>query len=98
GDTTIGDQDVAMHAYLIAREALNNAIKHSAAQHVVIRLIGRADGITLQVADDGTGIRHGAQHTAGLGLQTMEYRANLIGASLQIQDSPSGGTMVVCNL
>jgi len=98
GDTTIGDQDVAMHAYLIAREALNNAIKHSTAKHVVIRLIGRADVITLLVADDGMGIRHNGQRTTGLGLQTMEYRANLIGASLQVQDSPSGGTMVFCNL
>ena len=41
--------------YNIAREALNNAMKHAYAQHVRVRLQYRDDATVLEVTDDGAG-------------------------------------------
>lgn len=86
---------VALHLYRIAQEALSNAIRHSRATRVSLSLGEREGSIRLAVADNGTGL--GAQDggTAGLGLHIMRYRAQLIGARLEIRRRPRGGTAVV---
>ena len=42
--------------------------------------------------------RSGLESKEGMGIRTMNYRANMIGASLDIQKNPGGGTVVICTL
>ncbi|RMI47908.1 GAF domain-containing sensor histidine kinase [Actinomadura harenae] len=42
--------------FRIAQEALHNALRHAGARTVRVRLVSRADAVTLEVADDGRGI------------------------------------------
>jgi len=92
----IHDETVADHLYYIANEAVNNAIKHGKAGHIAIRLLTRTAGGILQIEDDGLGFERTSVSQSGLGLRIMNYRANMIGASLVIQSIPAEGTLVSC--
>jgi signal transduction histidine kinase len=93
----IKDPEVAMHLYRIAQEALSNAMRHANASQVVMRLTREDHRLTVCVEDDGCG--SGIQSPAdGMGWRTMRYRANLIGAELDVTNSATGGTAVRCLL
>ena len=84
------------HLYRIAQEALTNAIKHSHAESIHLTLdVGRSS-VLLRVCDDGGGIVVALPGDGGLGLKTMRYRADLIGARISIQPQMRAGTCVVC--
>jgi PAS domain S-box-containing protein len=81
--------------FQIAREALNNALKHAHALHVRVRVQSQQGGVCLQVRDDGVGFDP-AQIRArgGLGLPGMKERAQKIGADLEVTSEPGKGTTV----
>ena len=94
---TFPDVAVETHLYRIAQEAVNNAIRHSAAGRIDIAVSEAAGMIRLQVTDDGRWIEPEA-NVIGIGLKTMEYRAAAIGGRLQISTTRQGGTQVTCQL
>jgi signal transduction histidine kinase len=87
---------MATHLYYIAREAVNNAIKHGHPDQIVIRLAAAQAQGALVIQDDGTGIPEVPGKGVGMGLHLMNYRARMIGASLQIQRGETGGTIGTC--
>ncbi|MBI4133828.1 MAG: PAS domain S-box protein [Candidatus Terrybacteria bacterium] len=87
----------SVHLYRIAQEAVTNAVKHSKARHLILRLRKRGRRIVILVADDGVGIAPQPGTGAGLGLCLMRHRAESIGASLKIRRRNSGGTIVRCS-
>ncbi len=78
--------------YFIAAEAVSNAVRHSGAGAVNIRLRGTADGVELHVADDGVGIPPHAP--TGVGMSSMRERARGVGGSLTISTDPAGTTVL----
>jgi PAS domain S-box-containing protein len=97
-DVLIRDIDVATHLYRIAQEAVTNAIKHGQSRRIEIGLSHRRNKFLLSIQDDGLGFSEGLENKEGMGIRTMNYRANMIGASLDIQKNPGGGTVVICTL
>jgi PAS domain S-box-containing protein len=92
----IHDDTMATHLYYIAREAVNNGIKHGHASEIVIDL-SAADGQgTLTITDNGSGISEFSANNGGIGRHLMSYRARVIGGSLEIQHVSGGGTAVTC--
>jgi two-component system, chemotaxis family, CheB/CheR fusion protein len=91
----VEDEIKATHLYHIAQEACTNAIKHSNAKNVHVRIRSDADEVVLQIDDDGVGMI-GA--TEGFGLRIMRNRANVIGAELTIEPLQPQGTRVTCIL
>lgn len=81
----------------IVQEALTNVRKHAAATGVRI-CMQRQDGtLELLVSDDGCGFDPAhicADHPVHFGLNTMRERAEAIGAELQVDSRPGGGTRV----
>jgi signal transduction histidine kinase len=92
------DESVSTQLYSIALEAVNNATKHARAEHITITLTGREGGVRVVIADDGVGLPDGATRPGGMGMHTMRYRANVIGALLQIDSGDSSGVTVTCTL
>jgi PAS domain S-box-containing protein len=92
----IHDDTVATHLYYVAREAVNNAIKHGHAGQIVIRLAADQHQGALTIQDDGYGIGSAVPADKGMGLHLMNYRARMVGGSLEVQRVPTGGTMVTC--
>jgi len=91
------DYSVKTNLYRIAQEAINNAIKHANPKNIVVKILLENGKTIFQVKDDGDGIKEGLNRKKGLGLRTMRYRANLIGASLNIRKDINGGTIVDCS-
>ena len=92
----IHEPTVATHLYHIAREAVNNAIKHGHARQIVIRLAADEHQGALTIQDDGSGMGDIAPSNKGMGLHLMNYRARMVGGSLEVQSVAPNGTMVVC--
>jgi signal transduction histidine kinase len=55
-----------------------------------------AERATLAITDDGNGIDASRRRSAGLGLQTIAYRADVIGATLEVASDSPHGTRVLC--
>jgi PAS domain S-box-containing protein len=94
----LADAATATHLFRIAQEAINNAVRHSQATHVVLSL--RSDGVNvvLSIRDDGVGLPATAHASRGLGIRLMRNRASLIGGRLSIGPGENGGTLVACTL
>lgn len=88
-------RDTAIRLYRIAQESLTNAVKHSAASVITIELVREHDVVTLNITDDGVGLRTSTcGAVAGMGLQIMQYRAKLISARLEFRNLPNRGLCV----
>lgn len=82
-------------AYFVVAEALTNAVKHSAASHLEVRLT-HTDGLLVgTVCDDGVG---GAAMGAGSGLRGLADRLEALGGRLDVDSPAGGGTRVVAEL
>lgn len=90
--------NAATHLYRIAREAVTNAANHGKAKHIHISLSGASSHTELRITDDGCGIPRLSPRRRGMGLRIMNYRADVIGASLTFTSLESGGTLVACLL
>jgi PAS domain S-box-containing protein len=92
---SIPDGPAVVHLYSIVQEAVANAIRHGKARHIDIELKDNSDHIVMSVRDDGIGFPEKGKFQ-GLGLHTMRYRAETIGAFLEIKSSPRRGAEVLC--
>lgn len=88
------DDLTAVNLYYIALESLNNVARHATAENVNINLAIEEGQLRMSISDDGRGIEGNARDMRGLGLRIMNYRARIIGASLDIHSPPGGGTEV----
>lgn len=92
------DDQIPLQLYRIAQEALNNAVRHGKPRYVVLKVRVDADAVELAIEDDGVGIAAASEMRMGMGLKVMRYRAERIGARLDVRRRPEGGTSVVCRI
>jgi PAS domain S-box-containing protein len=84
---------IAEHLVRIVGEAVHNAVKHAAAQQVLIAVTAQGATLTIEVRDDGVGFSPDTA-TGGLGQDTMRQRAALCGGILTVTSAPGSGTTV----
>ncbi len=96
--TNLREKDSAMHLYRIAQESVANAVRHSGADEITIRLEDDEDGLRLVVSDNGRGIPGDREDDAGIGLRIMRHRAESIGAEFGLKSRPGAGVRVECLL
>ena len=85
--------------YKIFQESIANVARHAVATelHVILRL--EEDGLILEVADNGDGIREDdMEGVQAFGILGMYERAELLGAKLTIAGNPDKGTEVFLNV
>lgn len=81
---------VVINLYFIARESINNAIRHGKARRIDIRLSDDRDCIYLEIKDNGKGAAAAFQDGAGIGLRIMQYRAGIIGGACSFENGGHG--------
>jgi signal transduction histidine kinase len=86
--------DVAVTVFRIAQEALQNALKHSRAENVWVKVSGGSNSVALAVVDDGVGFVVDGAWDRGLGLISIGERVESIGGTWKVQSSPLRGTRV----
>jgi signal transduction histidine kinase len=95
---SIQDPAVGASLYRIVQEAIGNAVKHSRASEICVDWSADDAVVLLTISDDGVGFLPGFAQHRGMGLDVMNYRARMIGATLRIEMRPGGGTIVTCSM
>lgn len=81
-----------LSAYRVIQEALTNSLKHANAEHVGVSVRADADGVELEVVDDGRG--DGPGDGAGTGLIGMRERVAFFGGEIRAGPRAGGGYAV----
>jgi signal transduction histidine kinase len=97
---------IELSAYRIVQEALTNARRHAAADHVRVGIVYEGDTVDVRVADDGRGASAALRQTnggrrspgEGQGLIGMRERVDLYGGTLRAGPRPGGGFEVHARL
>ena len=100
GDVHLDDSIASTHLYRIAQEAVTNAMRHSRATRIAIHLTAfeETGDMQLDVIDNGIGLPEKMEDTGGIGMRTMYYRANMLGADLLVDSAKEKGTVISCLL
>jgi two-component system, NarL family, sensor histidine kinase UhpB len=91
--------NVALACFRIVQQALGNAVRHSDARNLWVRLQSSAVRLTVSIRDDGVGfdINNALAHAidaGSIGLSSMRERAVLAGGHFDIQSSIGQGTTI----
>ena len=86
--------------YRVAKEALQNVLKHSQATAVKLLLVSADKKIRLSVRDDGVGFspERAQGRSLSFGLSGMRERAALLGGTLLLRSAPGKGATVILEL
>ncbi len=88
-------KSAAILLYRVVQEALNNIIRHAAATAIKVSIAQKDNNIQIVIADNGKGFNPsdpGFHH--GIGLNSMQQRVSMTGATLDIQSEEGQGTTV----
>ncbi|MCY0869586.1 MAG: histidine kinase [Firmicutes bacterium] len=81
--------------FLIAQEAIVNALRHAAPTRVSVELTLERTRIILSVSDDGVGIGSSLTKMTSIGLRSMAERTESLGGTCSVERAPGGGTRVM---
>jgi signal transduction histidine kinase len=89
------DPDVALCLFRIVQEGLRNLRKHSGAAKAQVRLRRVGGRLLVTLYDDGVGFDvRDIGKKEGLGVRSMEERADLLGGRFEIHSKPGKGTRI----
>jgi two-component system, NarL family, sensor kinase len=100
GDRYKLDPQQQMVVFRIVQESINNAVKHAKAREITIDINYTQRSFKLTVTDNGNGFEAGSllPTETGIGIKSMQNRAKLIGASLNIISKTGEGTVIEIEL
>jgi two-component system, NarL family, sensor kinase len=83
-----------VNLYRVIQEIMQNTIKHARATALNINIVKRNKSIFLQTKDDGIGFNYSEKslEAKGVGLLSLQSRAQLLGGQLVVHTQPGSGT------
>jgi PAS domain S-box-containing protein len=91
--------DIALCLFRVVQEALQNGVRHSAAERFAVSIESTPKVLTLTVRDEGCGFNlESVSQDRGLGLTSMRKRLKLVAGELVIHSKPDSGTTVVARV
>ncbi len=92
------DIELRQHLWLIYKEMVVNAARHSGARKVDISFGLKGNTLRLVVQDNGKGMSEESQNRSGHGIKNIKKRAGQIGAELQLETDSNIGTRWIMTL
>ena len=86
--------DIRHGLFMVIKEALNNAVKHSGAREIILAARLDDNRLSLSVADNGRGFAIGKGRDLTDGLRNMKQRVTDLGGQCVIESQPETGTNV----
>ena len=88
---------VKRNLFLVIREGIVNAVKHSGADQFDMTFSQKGTNIQVQLQDNGFGIKSNPS-SEGIGMRNMKVRINEIRGTIKFKSIPSKGTLVQITL
>ena len=93
------NEQAPMALYRVIAELINNTLKHAQATHIQLAVDVPGDKMEINYSDDGIGIKQKpGKQSNGIGMQNIESRLGIIGASWQVQKPGTGGYGVIISI
>lgn len=93
------DQTIAITAYRIVQELVNNAIKHAAASEVVVQLQHSEQRLSVTVEDNGKGFDiTQLQQKQGIGWINIRNRVDFLKGKIDVESVTGKGTSVLMEI
>lgn len=93
-------EEQTIHTYRIIQEIIHNTIKHAEAKELIITLHPERDHLVLSTKDDGRGFDYKQliKEGKGLGLKSLQNRANLMHAQFLLESEKGKGTEITIQI
>ena len=88
------DLAIRRNLFLAVKEALHNAVKHSGATELFLRIHRRAQSVVVVIEDNGKGFDPAAADPQGNGLSNMAQRTESVGGACRINARPGAGCRI----
>jgi two-component system NarL family sensor kinase len=89
------DQTTAVTIYRIVQELISNAMKHAAAQKVIVQITKTQDQLAVTVEDDGKGFDTTIlNQSKGIGWTNIQHRVDFLKGKIDIHSQAGKGTSV----
>lgn len=97
GEPKAVGQDVEVVLFQVARELINNVLKHAGATRLVVETRAEGGALVVSVTDDGGGFDERVLHepvvgAGGFGLYSVRERMEHLGGRLEVDTRPGAGT------
>ncbi|HEX2609327.1 MAG TPA: ATP-binding protein [Flavisolibacter sp.] len=91
------DEERSINIFRVIQEICQNALKHSKASQLLIRLNETKKGIQVLCEDNGVGFDYEKmlKEGKGLGLRNLKSRVEIMGGQFMIESRPGKGTQYV---
>lgn len=86
--------EVRHNVFLVAKEALHNAVRHARAREIRLGVTCDAETVAIAIEDDGRGFFESRDDAGGDGLRNMRERMRAIGGACEIRTAVGAGTRV----
>lgn len=96
GDLDKGENEVIL--FRMIQECIHNVIKHSEAESLIVTVRFQPDIVEFCIADDGIGFDPDKTVMKGMGLGSLNERARLLNAGLEIRSVKGKGTTVIITI
>jgi signal transduction histidine kinase len=88
----LNDKNLGLSLFRIIQECLQNAIKHSHANKIIVQLIGHHNELSITIEDDGKGMNDAT--TFGLGLNNIKSRIEKLEGTCTLESDEKLGTLI----
>ena len=85
------DSNIEVVLYRVVCELVNNSLKHSACQRIIVELNKEGDNIVVDYRDNGKGFNLADVENLGMGLSNIKSRISSLGGKLRIESKPGNG-------
>jgi signal transduction histidine kinase len=94
--SVITDTDTIKNLYFIAGESIHNAIRHGRADQLKVVLTGTESHGELLISNNGSFDGKDFEGQPGIGLSTMQFRAQALNGWLRLQPEDNRSITVIC--
>jgi signal transduction histidine kinase len=95
-ESLITDINARKNLLLIAKEAINNILKHAQASEIDVSLSAQGSQLLFEIQDNGIGMANLEKINSGNGLRNMRFRAEKLKGTCTIKSALGLGTTISC--